>query len=133
MSIHDEARLAAEAVYDRHAAGLEARAEEAVALADESDSTYLESSAISGTEQTIRLRVEPSGARATGKVQATLGMDTGTGTFQVSLLEGTTLRQSWTQAGVGSTATAYEFALNTGTISAITDWGNLYLEFGVTS
>lgn len=103
------------------------------ALADESNATYLESGAASSTEQSVRLRVEPSGARATGMVQATLGMDTGTGNWQVRLYEGTTLRQSWTQAGVGSTATAYEFALSTGTVSAITDWGNLYLEFGVTS
>lgn len=103
------------------------------ALADESNSTYIESGAISGVEQMIRTRFEPAGARATGKVQATLAMDTGTGNWQVRLYEGATLRQSWTQAAVGTTPTAYEFTLSGGTLSAITDWGNLYLELGVTS
>lgn len=103
------------------------------ALADESNSTYLESGAISTTEQMIRTRVEPSGARATGVLQATLAMDSGTGNWQIRLYEGMTLRQAWTQAGVGTTPTAYEFALSSATVGAITDWGNLYIEYGVTS
>lgn len=103
------------------------------ALADESNSTYLESSAISGTEQTIRLRLDPSSARATAKIQVTLGMDTGTGTWQIRLYEGSTLRQSWTQSAVPATPTDYEFTLNGPTVAAITDWSNLHLELGVTS
>lgn len=109
-------------------------------LADESNSTYLESAAVSSTEQMILVRLEPSATRATGKVQVTLGTDSGTATFQIRLSEqgvgglgGRTLRQSWTQAGVGTTPTAYEFALSAGTVSAITDWGNLVLEIGVTA
>lgn len=103
------------------------------ALADESNTTYLESDAVSTTEQSIRVRLAPSTSRATGKVQVTLGMDSGTGTWQIRLYEGTTLRQSWTQAGVTTTPTAYEFTLSAGTISSITDWSNLSLELGVTS
>lgn len=109
------------------------------ALADESDSTYMESGSLSGTEQTLLTRLEPSGARATGKIQLKLGTDTGTGTAQVRLYEGgagplgaRVLRQAWTQA-VTSTATAYEFTLSAGTVSAISDWGNLLLEVGGTS
>lgn len=103
------------------------------ALADESNTTYLESDAVSTTEQSIRVRLAPSTSRATGKVQVTLGMDSGTGTWQIRLYEGTTLRQSWTQAGVTTTPTAYEFTISAGTISSITDWSNLSLELGVTS
>lgn len=107
-------------------------ASDGAALADESNATYLESGAVSGAEQKIRVRVEPSGARATSKVQATLGTDSGTAVFQIRLYEGTTLRQTWTQEAVGSTPTAYEFALSSPALSAISDWGNLFLEFGVT-
>ena len=103
------------------------------ALSDESNSTYLESGTISSTEQMLRTRLEPSGARASGKVQATLAMDSGTGTWQIRLYEGATLRQSWTQAAVGTTPTAYEFTMSSGTVAAITDWGNLFVEYGVTS
>ncbi|MEW1990701.1 hypothetical protein [Microbacterium sp. NPDC078849] len=103
------------------------------ALADESNTTYLESDAVSGAEQSIRFRLAPSTARATGKVQVTLGMDSGVGNWQIRLFEGTTLRQAWTQAGVPATPTAYEFTLLPATISAITDWSNLSLELGVTS
>lgn len=102
-------------------------------LADDDNATYLESGSVSGTEQSIRARLAPSAARATGKIEVTLSMDTGTGTWQIRLYEGSTLRQSWSQPGVPSTPTAYELTLAAGTIAAITDWGNLRLELGVTS
>lgn len=97
------------------------------ALADESDGTYLESPSLSATETSLRVRLQPSAARATGKVQQRLSSDVGTLTAIVRLYEGATLRQTWTQA-VSTTIADYEFTLSGATIAAITDWGNLYLE-----
>lgn len=102
------------------------------ALADALDTTYLETGALSATEQSARFRLQPSAARSSGKFTLRLGTDTGTGTALVKLYEGNTLRQSWTQA-ITSTATDYDFTFDAGTITAVTDWGNLYLGIGFTS
>lgn len=102
------------------------------ALADESDTTYVESPTVSGTEQTRRWRLFPSSARASGNVKLRLATDTGTANATVRLYEGTTLRQTWTQA-LTTTITDYTFTMSGATVSAITDWGNLSVELGVTS
>lgn len=102
-------------------------------LADESDATYLESSSVSGTEQSARIRIYPTLTRSSGQVELRLGTDTGTATALIRLYEGTTLRQSWTQASVPTTITAYTFTLSGGALSSITDWGNLWVEVGCTT
>lgn len=102
------------------------------ALADESDTTYLESPALSGSETAYRVRLDPSGARATANVKLKLWTDTGTANTTIRLIEGSTTRQTWTQA-LTTTITEYTFALSTPTIAAISDWGNLYVEVGATT
>jgi hypothetical protein len=102
------------------------------ALADESDTTYLESGSVSGTEQAQRQRLQPATTRTAGTMSLRLGADTGTVTLAVRILEGATLRQNWTQTAT-STPTDYAFALSSDTVSAITDWGNLYAEVGATT
>lgn len=100
------------------------------ALADESDTTYLESGETSSTEQSIRIRVQPSGTRASATVACRLGTDAGTATAKVRLYEGNTLRQEWTQA-VTTTTTNYTFTVTTP--GNVTDWGNLFLEIAAVS
>lgn len=102
-------------------------------LADESDATYLESASVSGTEQTRRVRLSPTATRSTAQIVLRFGTDAGTASVQVRLYEGTTLRQSWSQASVPTGAADYTFALSAPTIAAITDWGNLSVEVGATT
>jgi hypothetical protein len=103
------------------------------ALADASDSTYIESGTVSGTEQSERYRLQPATARSNGSLTPIrLATDTGTATAKVRIYEGATMREQFSQA-ITSTPTDYTFALAGGTISAIADWGNLYLEVGFTT
>ena len=102
------------------------------ALADASDATYLESGALSATEQWTEFRWQPTASRASGMMPLRLGTDTGTGNAIVRLVEGTTVRQTWNQA-VTSTATDYNFTLDSATVSAVGDWGNLRARVGFTS
>jgi len=106
-------------------------ATEGQALSDESDATYVESPSLSGTEVNRRHRFAPSNPKASGSVVLRLWTDTGTANAVVRLFEGSTVRQTWTQA-VTSTPTTYTFTLSGATISAISDWGNLYHEEGAT-
>jgi hypothetical protein len=107
-------------------------ANHAAAVGDASDATYLESGAVSATIQTYRQRLEPSAARATCSLTSRLSSDTGTVNWTIKLYEGATLRQTWTQS-TGSTPTDYVFAFSAPTIAAISDWGNLWAEHGVTT
>lgn len=108
-------------------------ATDGAALADASDTTYLETGALSSTEQSAEARWEPHNSRASGQMTPLrLGTDTGTATALVKLVEATTVRQSWTQA-VTATATDYTFTLDPATISAIADWGNLRVRVGFTT
>lgn len=102
-------------------------ASEGAALADESNTTFVESGTISGTPQTRRHRLQPCIARTDESFSVTLSTDTGTTTATVRLYEGATVRQTWTQL-VNSTPTAYSFAVDSGTIAATSDWGNRYWE-----
>lgn len=109
-------------------------ATDGAALNDASDTTYLESSAVSGTEQKANIRLQPRSALASGaQIGVKLRSDTGTTTWQIRLYEGATLRQSWTQSAVGTTFTEYLFTISDPTLAAITDWGNLRVEVGVTT
>jgi hypothetical protein len=103
-----------------------------LALGDASDSTYNTSGGVSGTEQSYRHRLTPSAVRTTGSLTRRLATDTGTANATLRLYQGGTLLQVWTQS-LTSTVTTYSFALSTGTVAAITDWGNLFVELGVTA
>lgn len=107
-------------------------------LADESNTTYLESAPVSAAEQTQRIRLAPRTPMTSTSLEITLSMDVGTGSWAVRLYESGDpvlgsgiLRQSWTQAGVGTTATNYTFALSAPTVAAIVDWNDLWIEIGV--
>lgn len=97
------------------------------ALSDESDSTYLESPSISVSPTTLRVRLQPTSAKDTASLKERLWTNTGTSNLTIALYEGTTLREDWEQA-VNSTPTEYTFNVDPSTISAISDWGNLYVE-----
>lgn len=101
-------------------------------LAVTDDTKYLESDTLTASEQKIRFRHQPSHALATGKFTLKLGTDTGTANVTVRLYDGTTLRQTWTQA-VTSTPTNYDFTLSAPTIAAIVDPGSLWAEVGATT
>lgn len=104
------------------------------ALADSSDATYIESGTVSGTEQSERYRLQPSASKSAAAVNpGRLGTDTGTAHVIVRLYEGATLRETFPTQAITSTATDYVFTFAGATISAITDWGNLYVEVGATS
>lgn len=101
------------------------------ALADSSDTTYLESSSLSATSQSIRHRLAPMAARSALNLTVRLAQDTtGADTVTIRLYEGTTLRQSWTPT---ITTSFTDYVLSLTTPGAITDWGNLYLEAAATS
>lgn len=98
------------------------------ALADESNTTYLESPILTSTETSKRIKSKcPASVLASGQMKHILGTDTGTASAIVRLYEGTTLRQTWTQS-ITSTPTEYTFTLDPTTIAAITDRGALYYE-----
>lgn len=107
-------------------------ASEGAALADESDTTYVESPSVTGTEATRRWRLSPSATKSTAQIALRLWTDTGTANTTIRLYEGATLRQSWTQA-LTNTATTYTVSLSSGTVAAIGDWGNLFVEVGATT
>ena len=107
-------------------------ATDGAALADSLDSTYLESGAISGTEQSIDLRFTPRGTLASGVLTVRMGTDSGSATATVRLVEGNTVRESWTQA-VNATPTDYTFTLSSATISAIADPRNLRCRAAISS
>lgn len=104
------------------------------ALADASDATYLETGvALSASAQSSRFRLQPSAARTTFAIPLRLATDTGTGNAIVKLYEGSTLRKTFTTQAITSTITDYTFTVDSTTIAAIVDWGNLLVEIGFTS
>lgn len=105
---------------------------EGAAMADSSDSTYVESPTVTGSETNRRWRLAPSATKASGSFVVRMATDSGTANTTVRLYEGGTLRQSWTQA-LTTTITDYTFSLSSGTVSAITDWGNVFYEVGATT
>jgi hypothetical protein len=103
------------------------------ALADSSDSTYLESGAISGTAQEVTVRLLPRSALSSGSITVRLAVDTGSATATVRLRRGTTVLQTWTQA-VTTTPTDYEFTLSGTAVSgANSDPGDLRVSVAVSS
>jgi len=102
------------------------------ALADDSDSTYVESPAVSSTPVALKVRHQPSLAKATGALKEKFWTDSGTANVVVKLYEGNTVRQTWSATAIDDTPTEYTYNLDSGTVAAITDWGNLYVEASVT-
>jgi len=108
-------------------------ATDGAALADSSDTTYLESGAISGTAQEVTVRLLPRAALASGTVTVRLATDTGSATATVRLRRGTTVLQQWTQA-VTTTPTDYDFTLSgTAVTGANVDPGDLRISVSVAS
>jgi hypothetical protein len=101
------------------------------AVGDSSDATYIESPALSSSAVSSRYRLQPMTARSSLILTARLAQDTsGATTVKVRLFEGSTQRQEWTQA---ITTSFVDYPLTVTTPGAITDWGNLYLEFVATA
>jgi hypothetical protein len=101
------------------------------ALADASDSTYLESPTATGVEATSRTRLQPMTVRSALTITERLALDTaGSVTVQVRLFEGSTERQEWT---VVPTTSIADYACAVTTPGAITDWGNLWVERSIVS
>ncbi|WP_100812998.1 PKD domain-containing protein [Microbacterium lacus] len=105
---------------------------EGAALADSNDATYVASPTVTGVETARRWRLSPSAAKTSGQVAVRLSTDSGTANVTVRLVEGSTVRQTWTQA-ITSVVTEYTFNLSSPAMAAIGDWANLYVEVGATS
>lgn len=105
-------------------------ATQGAALADESNTTYVESPELSAVETARRWPWQPQSPRSASTIPLTLGVSEGTGVGTVRLYEGNTLRQSWT-VNLTATPTQTVFELSPTTIAAIGDWTDLYLEYGV--
>lgn len=103
------------------------------ALADSDTTTYVESGSLTGTPTEFRVRLQPMSTKSaldidfTGKLSAS-----GTGTLALRLYEGTTLRQE-TTVSASTSSTAHRLTASGGTISSITDWGNLWVAVAATS
>lgn len=103
------------------------------ALADVSDTTYVESGAISGTAQEITVRLLPRNALASGSITVRLATDTGVATATVRLRRGTTILQTWIQA-ITSNWTDYAFTLSGDAVTgANVDPGDLRVSVSVAS
>jgi hypothetical protein len=103
-------------------------ASEGAALADSNDATYVESAAVSASEQNRRFRLTPSQTRTSGTITVRVAQDTaGALVGKVRLYEGTTMRQEWTITVTTSIADQ-TCTLSGATVSAITDWSNLFVE-----
>lgn len=110
-----------------------AAATDGAALADALDTTYLESPSVSGAEVNRRLRLAPSAPRTSATVTVRVQQDVaGSLTATARLYEGSTLRQSWT-VPVTTGWVDNVLTLSGGTVAAIVDWGNLYIELAATS
>lgn len=103
------------------------------ALADSDTTTYLETGSLTSTPTERKVRLQPMSAKSaldidfTGKLSAS-----GSGTLALRLYEGTTLRQE-TTVSASTSSTAHRLTASGGTISSITDWGNLWVAVAATS
>lgn len=103
---------------------------EGVALSDASDTTYIESPAFIATASTHKFRLQPLTTRSDLTLTSRSLLTALGGTVLVRLLEGTTQRQQWT---VTQSTTVNDQSLAVTTPSAISDWGNLWVEYSVAS
>jgi len=101
------------------------------AMSDSSDTTYTESAALTSTETSERFRLQPMTARSAFNLTVRLETDTtGTTSPKIRLFEGATQRQQWSQAVTNAWG---DYTVSLTSPGAITDWGNLYVEFAATS
>lgn len=98
------------------------------ALADSDDTTYTQSPDYTGTATSEEYRLEPLTARSTLTLTPWTSQPTAGGTTTVSLVEGTTVRQTWTITPPSGT-TPGSATLTLDNPAAITDWGNLRVRF----
>lgn len=104
-------------------------ANEAGALSDASDTTYVQAPASPSSPATIRLRLAPLTGSPSSFALSVRGLLTaaGSGTATVALYEGSTLRKSWTVTPTTSVAAA-ALSLTTGEIATVTSWNELDVE-----
>lgn len=100
------------------------------ALADSDDTTYTESPDYSSTAATAEYRLQPLAARGTLQFVVRTAQTVAGGTVTVSLVDGTTVRQTWT---VAQTTSAANTTLTVTNPAAISNWSNLRLRFSVVS
>lgn len=103
------------------------------ALADETNATYMESPAVSAVEQTLRVRWSPGAPKSAPIIRNTISTNEGTAKATVRLYEGNTLRQEWADHTVTTAETVFVDEVSAGTIAAIGDWTNLFIELAVVS
>lgn len=109
-------------------------ASEGAALADASDTTYLEGPTASGTEASKRVRLTPSTTRSGMTITARIAQSvSGSMTVTARLYEGTTLRETFGSVSSSTTITDRVLTVASGTLSAISDPGNLWLEMAYTT
>lgn len=103
------------------------------ALADSSDTTYIESPTISGTTTKYRSRLRPMTERSALTVAERTQLTALGGTIEVRLLEGATVRQVWALPQSTAITDSNNVVTAPATIDAIVDWCNLWIEWAVTS
>lgn len=105
------------------------------ALGDNSDSTYGEWPAATGSEQPYRVRLTPASTRSALTSTHQLAQDTaGTLTAKVRLYQATTttgatvtLVKEWTYSTLTTSFADYTGAVDSGSLATIADWGNLWV------
>ena len=103
---------------------------EGAALADSSNSTYLESPDYVVAETTKRLRLQPLSTRSTLTFTPTSAVTGTGGTTKFRLYEGATLRQEWVLEQDTIPTDRQKTVSNPELIS---DWGGLYVEWSAAS
>ncbi len=104
------------------------------AVSDSNDGTYIESAVLTATETSVRYRVVPMTARSTFVCTVRLETDTtGSVTPKIRVFEGNTQRQAFVSLSPAVNSSWQDYVVSLTTPSAITDWGNIYLEFAGTS
>ncbi len=107
-----------------------AAATDGAALADSDDTTYTESPDYTVTAATAEYRLQPLAARGTLQFVVRTAQTLAGGTVTVALVDGTTVRQTWTVPQTLSAANTTLTVTNPGVIS---NWSNLRLRFSVVS
>lgn len=103
-------------------------ASEGAALADASNTTYVESPIFTGTASARRWRIQPLIPRESLTLTPVTSVSEIAGTVTARLYEGATLRQSWT---LDQSTSPDDQVLVVSSPASITDWENLWFETSV--
>lgn len=103
-------------------------ATQGAALADASDTTYVESTELTSTPVARRWRWIPGSPKASAVITPRFSTSEGAAAATVRLYEGTTLRQTWSGITVTTTPTPATCTVSGATLAAISDWKNLFVE-----